>query len=146
MPAGTGNAGYAAAFERVVTPVVRAFGPEAIVVSAGQDANVQDPLARMAVTVEGFRMMTRSVVALAEECCGGRLVVTQEGGYAAQYAPYCSAAVAEVLVEDRVPGLVPIEDPYGPRAETLPPSRSVGLDCQRALDEAIAVQRRYWPV
>ncbi|MBA3415024.1 MAG: class II histone deacetylase [Chloroflexia bacterium] len=146
LPAGTGNAGYAATFERLVTPIVRAFGPELIVVSAGQDANVQDPLARMAVSVDGFRAMTRTMLALAEECCEGRLVVTQEGGYAPHYAPYCSAAVAEVLVADRAETVAPFEDPYGARAETLPSSRTVGLDCERALDEAFAVQRRYWPI
>ena len=131
---------------RLVTPIVRAFGPELIVVSAGQDANVQDPLARMAVSVDGFRAMTRTMLALAEECCEGRLVVTQEGGYAPHYAPYCSAAVAEVLVADRGVRVAPFEDPYGARAETLPSSRNLGLDCERALNDALAVQRRYWPI
>ena len=146
LPAGTGNAGYVAAFERIVTPIVRAFAPELIVVSAGQDANVQDPLARMAVTVDGFRAMARTMADLAEELCDGRLVITQEGGYAEQYAPYCSAVVAEVLVDAGSGGSMPVEDPYGPRSQSLPPSRTVGLDCARAIEDVVAMQRRYWPL
>jgi acetoin utilization deacetylase AcuC-like enzyme len=140
LPAGTGNAGYRLAFERIVAPIVRQFRPDLVVVSAGQDPSIMDPLARMSVTVDGFRFMARTMLALAAETCGGRLVVTQEGGYAAQYAPYCSAAVAEVLVG--ADSLVP--EVYGSRAASLPASREVGLDCERAVDRVVAFQRRHW--
>ena len=146
LPGGTGNAGYAAVFERVVTPIVRVFDPNLIVVLAGPDASDLDLLARMAVTVERYRAMTGVMVALAEGCCEGRLMVSEEGGHAAPYAPYCSAAVAEVLVSDASNQLKSVGDPYRARAENLPSSRFVGLDCQQALDDAIAVQRGYWPL
>lgn len=139
LPAGTGNAGYAIAFERIVTPIVRQYNPDLIMVSAGQDASIMDPLARMSLTLDGFRAMTRTMMALADECCDGRLVVTQEGGYAAQYAPYCSAAIGETLV-----GMNAIPDPYGGRAETIPASRLAGLDARAAIDHAASVQSRYW--
>lgn len=54
LPAGTGNAGYKYALEKVVAPIAEEFKPELIIVSAGQDANVFDPLARMMVTAEGY--------------------------------------------------------------------------------------------
>ncbi|MFM9108642.1 MAG: class II histone deacetylase [Chloroflexota bacterium] len=139
LPAGTGNVGYAVAYDRIVVPVVRQFAPDLIIVSAGQDASIMDPLARMSLTLDGYRAMTRTMMDLADECCDGRLVVSQEGGYAAQYAPYCSAAIGETLV-----GADPIPDPYGERARTLPASRIAGLDCRGAVELAASVQARHW--
>lgn len=140
LPAGTGNAGYRLAYERIVVPVVRQYEPDLIIVSAGQDASVLDPLARMALTLDGFRFMARTMLDLAAECCDGRLVVTQEGGYAQQYAPYCSAAIAETLLG----GDPVVPETYGERADSLPPSREVGLDCERAVERIVAFQQRYW--
>ena len=51
---GTGDAGYALAFERVVEPAIRAFAPDLLLIGAGQDAAASDPLGRMAVTVPGL--------------------------------------------------------------------------------------------
>ena len=52
-----GDAEYAAAFERIVEPAVRAFEPDLLLVSAGFDAHEADPLAGMNVTADGFRSM-----------------------------------------------------------------------------------------
>jgi acetoin utilization deacetylase AcuC-like enzyme len=143
LPAGTGNRGYVEAFERIVVPIARQFAPDLIVVSAGQDASVVDPLGRMCLTTSAYRDMTTMIRAVAAESCGGRLVIAQEGGYALAYAPYCSAAIAEALIGQR-PGVVPFDEPYGERAGTMPPSRSLGLDVVVALDRAVAVQKRHW--
>jgi acetoin utilization deacetylase AcuC-like enzyme len=143
LPAGTGRRGYLEAFERIVLPIARQFSPDLVVISAGQDASVLDPLARMALTTEAYRQMTQLIMDVAAETCGGRLVVTQEGGYAPTYAPYCSATIAETLIGP-VEGVTPIVDPYGSRAETMPPTRELGLDAARALDLATTVLRRYW--
>jgi acetoin utilization deacetylase AcuC-like enzyme len=145
LPAGTGRRGYREAFERLVLPIARQFSPDLVIVSAGQDASVLDPLGRMTLTTEGYRDFTRMVMAIAAETCGGRLVATQEGGYAPTYAPYCTAAIVETLVGP-TPGVTPIGDPYGSRAESLPPTRELGLDVVRALDLATTVLRRYWSV
>lgn len=143
LPAGTGNRGYGEAFARVVTPISRQYRPDLIIVSAGQDANVMDPLARMALTLSAYRSMTEAMMDVAAEVCGGRLVVTQEGGYAPQYAPYCSATIAQTLVGLRT-GEEPIPDPYGPRAETQPESVKLGLDAADAIERVVGAQRKYW--
>lgn len=145
LPAGTGDAGYREAFRRVVLPVGRAFQPELVIVSAGQDACIKDPLARMLLTTASYRWMTEAMRDLANETCGGRLVVAQEGGYAPTYAPYCSATVAETLA-GAGDGPLPIGEPYGARAATIPPAVRMGLDCEAAIAAAEAVQRRYWPL
>ena len=143
LPAGTGNRGYQEAFDRIVVLIARQFAPDLIIISAGQDASVNDPLARMALTLDGYRAMAHRMLEVATDCCGERLVVTQEGGYAAEYAPYCTAAIVETLV-GVAPGDEPLADPYGERALTMPPSRELGLDADRALDRATTLLRRYW--
>jgi acetoin utilization deacetylase AcuC-like enzyme len=97
LPAGTGDAGYELAFERVVEPAVRAFAPDLLLIGAGQDAAASDPLGRMAVTVPGFRSWAERAVALAEACCGGRLVAFLEGGYSLRHLPAANLAILEVL-------------------------------------------------
>jgi acetoin utilization deacetylase AcuC-like enzyme len=143
LPAGAGNACYREAFASIVEPIARQFTPDLVMISAGQDASVLDPLGRMSLTLDGYRAMTAAMMAVAAECCDGRLVVTQEGGYAPLYAPYCSATIAQALV-GLGPNGTPIPDPYGERAETQPASIAVGLDAARAIERAVAVQSRYW--
>jgi acetoin utilization deacetylase AcuC-like enzyme len=143
LPAGTGNRGYAEAFAGIVTPISRQFDPDLVIVSAGQDASVMDPLARMSMTLAGYRTMTEAMMTIAAECCEGRLAITQEGGYAPQYAPYCSAMIAQTLA-GLAPGGQWIADPYGERAETQPASVELGLDVASAIERALAIQRRYW--
>jgi acetoin utilization deacetylase AcuC-like enzyme len=142
LPGGTGRAGYRAAFERIVQPIARQFAPELVMVSAGQDASILDPLARMSLTTNGYREMTRFMLAIAESSCGGRLVVAQEGGYAAAYAPYCSASIAEVLAG----GPAVISEPYGPRAESEPAANRIGLDAELAIERVIEVQIQFWTI
>src|SRR5581483_545402 len=50
LPAGSGDAEYLAAFGRVFLPALRRFHPELVLVSAGFDAHLADPLADMAVS------------------------------------------------------------------------------------------------
>jgi acetoin utilization deacetylase AcuC-like enzyme len=145
LPAGTGNRGYAEAFETIVVPIARQFDPDLIIVSAGQDASVYDPLARMSLTLAGYRAMTEAMMAVAAECCDGRLVITQEGGYAPHYAPYCSATVAQTLV-GLLPDGEPIADPYGERGATQPASVELSLDAARAIERVLAIQQRYWAI
>lgn len=143
LPAGSGNTTYLAAMEQLVLPALRDFGPDLIIISAGQDASVMDPLGRMSLTTAAYRSMTRMMRNLADEICEGRLVIAQEGGYSELYAPYCGAAIAEGLCEG-MDGTIPVEEPYGSRAESMPSSREIGLDAQKALADARAAHSRYW--
>jgi acetoin utilization deacetylase AcuC-like enzyme len=97
LPPGCGDEGYALAFDRLVAPAIRDFAPDLIFVSAGQDPAASDPLGRMSVTSEGFRTLTRRAMELADELCGGRLVVALEGGYSIAELPFCNLAIAEEL-------------------------------------------------
>jgi acetoin utilization deacetylase AcuC-like enzyme len=76
LPAGSGDAEYLDAFRTTVEPAVSAFAPELVLVSAGFDAHVDDPLAHMRVTVDGFRELARRCASLAPRTCA-----VLEGGY-----------------------------------------------------------------
>jgi acetoin utilization deacetylase AcuC-like enzyme len=97
LPPGSGVGAYVATFERVVAPALRAFRPELILIASGLDASAMDPLASMMMTSEGYRTLTRIVLAVARDVCGGRLVACHEGGYSPAYVPYCGLAIIEEL-------------------------------------------------
>lgn len=141
LPPGSGNAAYLAAMHEIVIPVIRQFQPQLILVSAGQDASVQDPLGRMTVSAPAYKEMSRLMRDLADDICHGRLVAFMEGGYSNYYAPYCTAAVVEGLLEDS-PHQVP--DPYSPRSDGQFGARHVTLDQRAALDAALNVQNAWW--
>jgi len=81
MDAGLGDAAYMRATEDVVTRVIDAYRPSAILVSAGFDAHRRDPLGGMRVTEQCFGEMTRRIVEAAERNSAGRVLSLLEGGY-----------------------------------------------------------------
>ncbi|MFZ5769987.1 MAG: histone deacetylase [Thermodesulfobacteriota bacterium] len=81
LPGGQGDEAFARIFNSLLVPVARQYQPEMIMVSAGFDIYKGDPLGSMQVTIDGFAYLTRLLVELAAELCGGRLLLTLEGGY-----------------------------------------------------------------
>ncbi|UOQ95736.1 class II histone deacetylase [Halobacillus shinanisalinarum] len=136
LPAGTGNAGYLYALEKVVIPKADQFNPELIIVSAGQDASVFDPLAQMMVTADGYGEITSVVKHLAERHCEGRLVVCHEGGYSPSYVPFCTLRIMESLsgLQSKVE-----EDPYFEAIKGLP-SDILAKHQKEAVDQVIKIQ------
>ena len=76
-----GDAVYRAAFEEVLLPIAEAYAPELVLVSAGFDAAVRDPLAQMEVTADAFGWMARALAGVAAKSAGGRIALVLEGGY-----------------------------------------------------------------
>ncbi|MCL1863585.1 MAG: GNAT family N-acetyltransferase [Defluviitaleaceae bacterium] len=129
--AGSGDAVYRYAFEKIVIPAVENFAPELILVSAGQDANIFDPLARMMLSADGYRYMARMVRQLADKHAGGKLVCLHEGGYCASYVPFCSHAIIEELSGNNTDA----DDPFiyameGTQYNELLPHQKEGIDGQ----------------
>jgi acetoin utilization deacetylase AcuC-like enzyme len=81
LPGGAGDAEYAAAFDHVFLPALVEFAPDLVLVSAGFDAFIHDPLAGMRVTHAGFAAMARRLRWVADRTAGGRIVCVLEGGY-----------------------------------------------------------------
>jgi len=78
---GHGDANYARIFAEIIWPAARRFQPDLVLVSAGFDAHWVDPLASMNLSLAGYDHMTRELIKMAEELCGGRVVFLMEGGY-----------------------------------------------------------------
>lgn len=81
LSAGYGDGEYLGIFEQLIRPIAVEFNPDLILVSAGFDIYIEDPLGSMRVTPQGFAGLTRSLMETADRCCGGKLVITLEGGY-----------------------------------------------------------------
>jgi len=97
LPPGTGHSGYLAAMERLALPAIRAFAPDVLIVACGFDAAANDPLGRMLATAETFTLMTRQVMALAQDICAGKLLMVHEGGYSETYVPFCGHNVLQEM-------------------------------------------------
>jgi acetoin utilization deacetylase AcuC-like enzyme len=82
MSEGSGDEEYLHAFEHVVEPAVARFDPQLVLVSAGFDAHVDDPLAGMRVTEDGFRELARRCATLSD-----RVAAVLEGGYVLETLP-----------------------------------------------------------
>ena len=93
----SGDAVYQYTFEQIITPAVTKFQPELIFISAGQDASIFDPLARMMLSADGYRYMATKMLELADTFANGRLVCLHEGGYSAEYVPFCTHAIIEAI-------------------------------------------------
>ena len=129
LPPGCADAAYLHVLDKVVEPALRRFRPDLIVVPCGFDASGVDPLGRMMLTSEGFRAMTRHILAIAADLCGGRIAFVHEGGYAASHVPYCGLAVIEALT-----GIgTGVEDPWLPVM-----SRWGGIELKPHQAEAVA--------
>jgi len=81
LPAGTGDAGFLAAYRTQVAAAVESFKPALILVSAGFDAHAADPLAGLEVSTEAYRQLAELITGWAERFASGRTVWALEGGY-----------------------------------------------------------------
>jgi acetoin utilization deacetylase AcuC-like enzyme len=78
---GDGGAAFRAAFETRILPRLAEFRPELVIISAGFDAHMRDPLANINLTEADFVWATQKLMDLADNCAGGRVVSLLEGGY-----------------------------------------------------------------
>jgi acetoin utilization deacetylase AcuC-like enzyme len=81
LSAGGGDAVYAAAFQRIIVPVLTEYAPELVLVSAGFDASARDPLAQMQLSAGAFGWMSRALARVADGSAHGRMALVLEGGY-----------------------------------------------------------------
>ncbi|MGA7232440.1 MAG: histone deacetylase family protein [Xanthobacteraceae bacterium] len=78
---GDGGAAFRAAFETRILPRLREFRPELVIISAGFDAHMRDPLANINLAEADFVWATQKIMDLADGCAGGRVISLLEGGY-----------------------------------------------------------------
>ena len=78
---GDGGPEFRAAWAETIIPAVDRFAPGLLIVSAGFDAHIDDPLAQLRVETADYAWLTAQLVDVADKHCGGRIVSVLEGGY-----------------------------------------------------------------
>jgi acetoin utilization deacetylase AcuC-like enzyme len=81
LRAGNGGPEFREAMESVILPRLRAFAPDLLLISAGFDAHMRDPLANLNLTAADFGWITGKLMDVADSCASGRIVSLLEGGY-----------------------------------------------------------------
>jgi acetoin utilization deacetylase AcuC-like enzyme len=81
LRAGDGGAEFREAMDIAVLPRIEAFRPDLVIISAGFDAHVRDPLGQINLVETDFAWATERLMQIAERTAGGRLVSVLEGGY-----------------------------------------------------------------
>lgn len=110
LPPGVGDAGFAKLYEQLIWPAARRFKPELIMVSAGFDAHWRDPLAQLRLSLTGYAHITRELIKMANELCGGKIVFAMEGGYDLEVLAHGWKNIAYALLGDAT-----VSDPLGLR-------------------------------
>jgi acetoin utilization deacetylase AcuC-like enzyme len=96
---GDGGDQFRAAFDGVILPRLRDFRPGFIVISAGFDAHVRDPLANLELVEADFDWATRKIMEIADASAGRRVVSVLEGGYDLQGLSSSAAAHVAALMQ-----------------------------------------------
>ena len=89
MPAGADDSDYELAFKDIILPRIDEFKPEAIIISAGFDAHIDDPLGQINLSAEFYTWMTERIVEKAEQYSDKRIISVLEGGYNLDMLPIC---------------------------------------------------------
>jgi acetoin utilization deacetylase AcuC-like enzyme len=98
LPAGSGQAEVLGAFRELLVPAAAAFHPDLILISAGFDSRIHDPLGQFLLTDDDFGQLTLLMLELAQTHCDGRLVSVLEGGYSLDGLARASESHVKALV------------------------------------------------
>ena len=119
--AGSGDAAYVEALETAFAPVLTGFDPDLLLISAGFDAHVNDPISRMSVTTEGYGVLAARARSLADRI-DAELGFVLEGGYGLE------------TISDGVEMTNEVFDGYDP----VDPDDEVDEEAQTVIDDARA--------
>jgi len=78
---GVGDEEYIQIFYNQALPTLVEYKPDFVLISAGFDAHLDDPLASLNLTERTFKELTRELKKVAEQYAGGRIMSSLEGGY-----------------------------------------------------------------
>ena len=81
LPAGTGDEGWLRAFHAVVPDLLDAFKPEILFTQQGCDTHAEDPLAHLALSLDGQRMTYQALHRFAHQFADGKWIAVGGGGY-----------------------------------------------------------------
>jgi acetoin utilization deacetylase AcuC-like enzyme len=99
FPAGSGRTEIVGAFREKLRRAADHFKPELVLLSAGFDSRIHDPLGRFTLSNEDFAELTDIMLEIAGEHAGGRLVSVLEGGYSLTGLASAAAAHVAALIK-----------------------------------------------
>lgn len=124
-----GNSEYLAAFLNIILPIGYAFKPELVIVSAGFDAGINDPLGGYNVTPE----MYGQFIYLLKPLANGKIIVALEGGYNVNTTGYGMLMCIKALRGESVPTPPDVFD------------KPINKHAAQTIREVVAIQQQYWP-
>ncbi|MGH3786993.1 MAG: acetoin utilization protein AcuC [Pseudonocardiaceae bacterium] len=137
LPPGTGDDGWLRAFHAVVPALLRAYQPEVLVTQHGADTHAEDPLANLALSVDGQRAAHRALADLADTTASGRWLALGGGGYSLfRVVPRSWTHLLAALLDREVAPNTPIPVDWAAYAATvaggerLPTSMTDGAEPQ----------------
>jgi acetoin utilization deacetylase AcuC-like enzyme len=120
----------------VVTPVIRQYEPQFILVSAGFDGHYSDPVGKLSLSALCYQEVYETIMNLAAETCGGRLVAVLEGGYSLRFVG--GIAATAIAIMGRVPRVLNDNVPAA--------SERVKRQGETVLREVKKVQKAFWNI
>ncbi len=115
LTAGHGDQSYRALYERILWPAAERFKPELVLVSAGFDSHWIDPIAGMRLSLMGYAHLTRELIRMAHQFCGGKIVFAMEGGYNLEALSHGIVNIIHALLGEET-----VSDPLGPPRNDRP--------------------------
>ena len=128
FPTGFGDAEYVSVYTKILTPIALEYKPELVLVSAGFDPFVKDPLGGMKLTGEGFGALAGIVQDIARQACGGKVLMTLEGGYNPEGLRNGVRAVLQTLIGRPAPA----------------PTNAPSADADEVIARIVSVHKNYW--
>ncbi|MDY6855922.1 MAG: histone deacetylase [Thermodesulfobacteriota bacterium] len=133
LPGGQGDVDFLQVFERILRPIALQLNPQLVLVSAGFDIYLKDPLGGMNVTPKGFALLTRLLLDVANKTCGGKILFALEGGYHLDGLREC---VQSVLMELKGESLHPKEKEENKGRD------ATSID--QVIDRVVTIHKAYW--
>jgi acetoin utilization deacetylase AcuC-like enzyme len=130
LPGGSGDGEYNSVYSNILPPVARSFKPELILISAGFDIYRLDPLGGMNVSEEGLEAVASTILDLADELCGGKVIITLEGGYHVDGQARC---IHRILLQ------------MTGKAKRLKSKAAAVEGFEELIEKVAEVQKPYWP-
>ncbi len=97
LPAHAGDETFSRIADQIFKPMVQAFRPEMLLISAGFDAHWNDPITSLGLSTRGFYTVSKKLFELSNEYCHGKIVFVLEGGYDPHNVANGVAAVFDAL-------------------------------------------------
>lgn len=92
VPHDTGHSTYMELFDEIIVPIGKKFKPDAIIISAGQDSHVDDPITSLGLVQQSFYDMTHKVMSISPN-----IIAVLEGGYNLTNVPKANYAIVSAL-------------------------------------------------